>query len=147
MSKIALKLDKNNVIIGTVFLASQDYTKLLANDNSFIVAECGDIDDIIEYKTKYQNGQLVPLQDYTQEYYDRENQEEQRMNINAQLQELYDWFNEYDNQIKQYERDMRTGCVGTYHIGNNIYTIQELDALATQKASDISSLRTQLNNL
>lgn len=147
LPKIALELDNNNVIIGTVFLASQDYTQLLQDNPNLVVAECGNIDDIIEYKTKYENGQFFYTEDYTQEYYDNLHREEQRQAIETQLQALYEWFNEYDNQIKQYERDMRLGCAGTYHIGDTTYSIAELDQEATQKAQQISNLRQQLKNI
>ena len=54
---------------------------------------------------------------------------------------------DYDNQIKQYERNTRLGIVGTYHIGDNEYTIEELDNLACQKASQIRDLREQIKQI
>ena len=71
------------------------------------------------------------------------NKDELQMQINR----IYEWFFEYDNQIKQYERNTRLGIVGTYHIGDNEYTIEELDNLACQKASQIRDLREQIKQI
>ena len=147
MKKIALELDTNNIVIGSVYQASQDYAKILKGNPKLIVVECVDIDDIIPYKTKYQNGQLVQLADYCQDYYTKQSIEEQRQLLQLAIEEINQWFNEYDMQVKQYERDVRLGIVGTYHIGNDTYSIQELDQTAIQKASQINNLRQQLNNL
>lgn len=142
MKKIALELDTNNIVIGSVYQASQDYTKILEGNSKLIVVECVgvDIDDIIPYKTKYEDGQFYTLDEYTQEYY-------AQLQLQQAIQEIEDWFNEYDMQIKQYERDARLGIVGTYHIGNDTYSIQELDQEAISKATQINGLREQLNNL
>ena len=140
MGKIALELDTNNIVIGSVYQASQDYTKILKGNPKLIVVECVDIDDIIPYKTKYEDGQFYTLDEYTQEYY-------AQLQLQQAIQEIEDWFNDYDMQIKQYERDNRLGIVGTYHIGNDTYSIQELDQTAIQKASQINNLREQLKNL
>lgn len=145
--KLALELDSKNIIKGCVYLVNQDYTNLMANDNRFTLAEVDNLEDVVEYKTKYVNGQLVQLEDYTQEYYTKQNQEEQRIQIQQAIQEIEDWFNDYDMQIKQFNRDVRLGEVGTYHIGEEEYTIEELDQTAIQKASQINNLREQLNNL
>lgn len=145
--KIALELNNQNIVIGYVYLASEDYTNLMANDNRFTLAEVDSLEDVVEYKTKYENGQLVPLEDYSPEYYSKQQNEELRQQLQQAIQEIEDWFNEYDMQIKQYERDVRLGEVGTYHIGNDTYSIQELDQTASQKASQINNLRQQLNNL
>ena len=145
--KVALELNNQNVIIGYVYLASEDYTNLMANDNRFTLAEVDSLEDVVEYKTKYQNGQLVQLNDYVQAYYDNQQAEEQKQSIQAQLSELNDWFNDYDMQIKQYERDVRLGITGTYHIGSTTYTIAELDAIAVTKAAQINTLKAQLNSL
>lgn len=145
--KIALELNNNNVVIGSVYIVNQDYTNLMANDNRFTVVDVENIEDVVEYKTKYENGQLVQLEDYCQEYYDKQNIEQQRQLLQQAIQEIKQWFNEYDMQIKQYERDVRLGIVSTYHIGNDTYSIQELDQTAIQKASQINNLRQQLNNL
>lgn len=145
--KIALELDNNNVVIGSVYLADQDYTNLIANDNRFTIAEIDSLDNIVEYKTKYQNGQLVQLEDYCQAYYTKQSIEEQRQLLQQAIEEINQWFNDYDMQIKQFNRDVRLGEVGTYHIGEEEYTIEELDQTAIQKASQINNLRQQLNNL
>ena len=138
--KVALELNEHNIIVGFVYQANEDYTKILEDNPKLIVVECVDIDDIEPYKTKYEDGQFYALGEYTQEYY-------AQLQINEQLNTLYEWFNEYDMQIKQYERDMRIGCVGTYHIGDTTYSIAELDQEATQKAQQISNLRQQLKNI
>ena len=72
---------------------------------------------------------------------------EAQCQIESQLNELYAWFDEYDNQIKQYERDLRMGNVGVYHIGDVVYTIESLDTLANTKAALITSLREELSQL
>lgn len=145
--KVALELNNNNVVVGYVYLASEDYTNLMVNDNRFTLADVENINDIIPFKTKYENEQLVPMEDYCQEYYTKQSIEEQRQLLQQVIEEINQWFNEYDMQIKQYERDNRLGIVGTYHIGNDTYSIQELDQTASQKASQINNLRQQLNNL
>ena len=145
--KVALELNNQNVVVGYVYLANEDYTNLMANDNRFTLADIDSLEDVVEYKTKYQNGQLVQLNDYVQAYYDKQQAEEQKQSIQEQLSELNDWFNDYDMQIKQYERDVRLGITGTYHIGNTTYTIAELDSTAVQKATQINTLKQQLNNL
>ena len=145
--RVALELNNNNVIIGSVYLASEDYTLVLRDNPNLTIAEIDSLDSIVEYKTKYQNGQLVQLNDYVQAYYDKQQAEEQRQSIQAQLSELNDWFNDYDMQIKQYERDVRLGITGTYHIGETNYTIAELDATAVTKAAQINTLKAQLNSL
>lgn len=140
--KVAVKLN-NNVIIDLLYIKNADYTEY----PEFQIIEVEDINAIIPFKTKYENGQLVQLEGYCQEYYTKQNIEEQRQLLQQAIQELDQWFNDYDMQIKQYERDNRLGIVGTYHIGNDAYSIQELDQTAIQKASQINNLRQQLNNL
>lgn len=147
MLKIALELNDNNVVIGYVYIASQNYTNLMANDNRYTLAEVERINEVIPFKTKYENGQLVQLNDYVQAYYDKQQAEEQRQLLQQAIQEIKQWFNDYDMQIKQFNRDVRLGEVGTYHIGEEEYTIEELDQTAIQKASQINNLRQQLNNL
>lgn len=144
---VALELDENNIIKGTAYIANEDYTELLENDSRFTLAEVDSLDSIIEYKTKYENGQIVQLDDYDQIFYEKLEREEQISNINSQLAELNNWFNEYDMQVKQYERDIRLGIVGTYHIGDNEYTIQQLDNLANEKAGIINELREELKEI
>ena len=145
--KVALKLNNDNIITGFVYINNQDYTALLESDNRFTIAEVDNLEDVVEYKTKYENGQLVQLNDYCQEYYDKQNQEEQRQLLQQAIQEIEDWFNEYDMQIKQFNRDVRLGEVGTYHIGEEEYTIEELDQEAISKAAQITRLRNQLKNI
>ena len=141
--KVAVKLNNNNVIIDLLYFRSEDYTEY----PEFQIIEVEDINAIIPFKTKYENGQLVQLEDYCQEYYTKQNEEQQRQLLQQAIQEIEQWFNEYDMQIKQFNRDVRLGEVGTYHIGEEEYTIEELDQTAIQKASQINNLRQQLNNL
>ena len=145
--KIALELNNQNIVIGYVYLVSEDYEELMANDNRFTLVDVDSLEDVVEYKTKYENGQLVPMEDYCQEYYDTQQNEELKMQLQQAIQEIEDWFNNYDMQVKQYERDVRLGIVGTYHIGNDTYSIQELDQTAIQKATQINRLRNEINNL
>lgn len=145
---IALELNHQNVIIGYVYIVNGDYTNLMANEgNRFTLANINNLEDIIEYKTKYEDGKLIQLEDYIQEYYNTKNIEEQKQEIQEQLQGLYLWFDAYDMQIKQYDRDIRMGVAGTYHINDNEYTIVQLDTLATQHAIEINQLKQQLNEL
>jgi len=145
--KIALELDNKNIITGYIYIVNQDYTNLMANDNRFTVVDVENIEDVVEYKTKYENGQLVQLNDYCQEYYDKQQNEDLKIQLQQAIQEIEQWFNDYDMQVKQFNRDVRLGEVGTYHIGEEEYTIEELDQTAIQKASQINNLRQQLNNL
>ena len=138
--KIAIELNKQNIIKGYAYQVSEDYTAF----SHLTVIDVESEEDIIPYKTKYENGELSYLDDYCAEYYAQQNTEAQRQELHNQLAELYAWFDEYDNQIKQYERDVRLGAVGTYHIGEQEYTIQQLDELATEKASQISAIRHQI---
>lgn len=138
--KIAIELNEKNIIKGYAYQVSQDYSAF----PYLTVIDVEREEDIIPYKTKYENGELVQLDDFAPEYYAKQNAEEQRQQLEDQLAELYAWFDEYDNQIKQYERDVRLGAVGTYHIGEQEYTIQQLDELATEKASQISAIRNQI---
>ena len=141
--KVAVKLNKDNVIIDLLYFRSEDYTEY----PEFQVIEVEDINTIIPFKTKLVNGELIQCEDYSQEYYDMQNQEEQRLLLQQAIEEINQWFNDYDMQVKQFNRDVRLGEVGTYHIGNDTYSIQELDQTAIQKASQINNLRQQLNNL
>ena len=143
LHKLAVQLNSQNVIVNFLHLASEDYSHI----EGFTIIEVENINDVILYKTKYENDTLIQLDDYTQEYYDKLDIEEQKYELKAQLRELDNWFNEYDMQIKQYERDVRLGISGTYHIGEDNYTISQLDNLANEKAQQINTLRTQLNNL
>lgn len=145
--KIALELDNNKIIIGTVYIANENYTSLLETEDKFILADIDNLEDIVEYKTKYEDGDLIPLEDYCQEWYEKQEKAEQRAGIQGWLTAFENWFNEYDMQVKQYERDVRLGEVGTYHIGDNEYTIEELDQEARTKAQQIRDLREQLKNL
>ena len=138
--KIAVELNDQNIIKGHLYLANENYDGF----DNLTVIEVESETDIIPYKTKYENGELSYLDDYCAEYYAQQNAEAQRQQLEDQLAELYAWFDEYDNQIKQYERDTRLGAVGTYHIGEQEYTIQQLDELATEKASQISAIRHQI---
>lgn len=138
--KIAIELNKQNIITGHLYLVSENYNGF----DNLTVIDVESEADIIPYKTKYENGELSYLDDYAPEYYAQQNAEAQRQELHNQLAELYAWFDEYDNQIKQYERDVRLDIVGTYHIGEQEYTIQQLDELATEKASQISAIRNQI---
>lgn len=63
------------------------------------------------------------------------------------LNDLTSWFDKYDLQIKQYERDKRLGIEGVYHIDGEDYTIDELDEQAIYVANQIKELRNQLQAL
>lgn len=138
--KIAVELNNQNIITGHIYLANENYDGF----DNLTVIDVESETDIIPYKTKYENGELSYLNDFAPEYYAKQNLDEQRQQFEDQLAELYAWFDEYDNQVKQYERDVRLGAVGTYHIGEQEYTIQQLDELATEKASQISAIRNQI---
>lgn len=138
--KIAIELNKQNIITGHLYLVSENYNGF----DNLTVIDVESEADIIPYKTKYENGELSYLDDYAPEYYAQQNAEQRRQELQNQLGDLYSWFEEYDNQVKQYERDVRLDIVGTYHIGEQEYTIQQLDELATEKASQISAIRNQI---
>lgn len=140
--KIAIELNKQNIITGHLYLVSENYNGF----DNLTVIDVESEADIIPYKTKYENGELSYLDDYCAEYYAQQNAEAQRQELHNQLAELYAWFDEYDNQVKQYERDVRLGIVSTYHIGNIVYTIEELDELAIVKASQIRDIRNQMED-
>jgi len=144
---VALELDNKNIIKGYVCIASEDYTNLMADDNRFTLADVDSLRDIVEYKTKYEDGQLIQLEDYCQEYYENQRKEEQRFLIQAQITELNNWFDKYDMQIKQYERNKRLNIEGVYHIDGEDYTIDELDEQAVNVANQIKELRKQLQEL
>ena len=134
--RVAIEL-KNKIIVGYAYRVDENY-------ESFDGMEIIDVEseqDIVPYKTKWENGELVHLDDFAAEYYALQEAEEQQRAIAEQLAELYAWFEEYDNQIKQYERDVRLGQIGTYHIGDVVYTINELDITANTKAAQITALR------
>lgn len=142
--KIAVELNEQNIIVGYVYYATENYEDC----ENLTVIDVEREEDIIPYKTKFELGQLVHLDDFSQEYYDKQNAEEQRQAIQEQLDELYAWFDEYDNQIKQYERDVRLGTIAPYyHIGEMLYTIEELDGMARAKAAEITSIRNQIKVL
>lgn len=141
--KVALELNNNNVVLGFIYFQDEDYSSL----ENVQVLDVENTNDIIPFKTKYENCQLVPMEDYSQDYYTKQQNEELRIQLQQAIQEIEDWFNDYDMQIKQFNRDVRLGEVGTYHIGEEEYTIEELDQTAIQKASQINNLREQLNNL
>lgn len=54
--------------------------------------------------------------------------------LNNELNTLYSWFEEYDNQVKQYERCQRLGI----EFDKNI---EELDAQATTNQKRIAEIR------
>ena len=142
--KVALELDNKNIIKGYVYLVNQDYTLVLRDNPNLTIAEIDSLEDVVEYKTKYENGQLVQLNDYCQEYYDNQQNEELKIQLQQAIEEINQWFNDYDMQVKQFNRDVRLGEVGTYHIGEEEYTIEELDQEAIIKASQINNLRQQI---
>lgn len=142
--KIAIELNKQNIITGHLYLVSENYNGF----DNLTVIDVESEADIIPYKTKYENGELSYLDDYCAEYYAQQNAEAQRQELQNQLAELYAWFDEYDNQIKQYERDVRLGTIAPYyHIGEMLYTIEELDGMARAKATEITSIRNQIKVL
>lgn len=141
--RVAVKLNSDNVVIDMVYLQNGNYS----NYQELQVIDVDNVDNIIPFKTKYENKQLVELEDYSQEYYSMQQTEEQRRQLQQSIQEIDQWFNEYDMQIKQYERDVRLGNIGIYHIGETTYTIEQLDAEAVLKAAQITQLKNQLNNL
>ena len=145
MVKLAVKLNQDNVIVDLLYFASQDYSEY--TDFTLIEIKEKDLNNIQPFKTKYINGELVYSEEYSQEYYDFQNIEQQKLHTQVQIQEIEEWFNEYDLQVKQYERDTRLGITGTYHIGEMTYTIAELDQEATSKAYQINILRQELKNM
>lgn len=141
--KVAVKLNNNNVIIDLLYFRSEDYTEY----PEFQIIEVEDINAIILFKTKLVNGELIQCEDYCQEYYTKKQNEELRLQLQQAIHEIENWFNEYDMQVKQYERDVRLEITGTYHIGEEEYTIGELDQEAISKAVQINGLREQLQEL
>lgn len=142
--KIAIELNEKNIIKGYAYQVSQDYSAF----PYLTVIDVEREEDIIPYKTKYENGELVQLDDFAPEYYAKQNAEQRRQELQNQLAELYAWFDEYDNQIKQYERDVRLGTIAPYyHIGEMLYAIEELDRIARAKAAEITSIRNQIKVL
>ena len=119
------------------------------------------IDEGIGYKYSHAQGNyfekpiVTENGDYTYEYVNgKVREKDQSANIarhakekeySAELNALYSWFDEYDNQIKQYERDKRLNIQGGYHIAENEYSIDELDELAVEKAERITALRKLTN--
>lgn len=61
----------------------------------------------------------------------------QQKQLERELSSLYDWFDEYDNQVKQYERCQRLGV----EFDKNI---EELDAQATINQKRIAEIRNLL---
>ena len=59
------------------------------------------------------------------------------VDLNKELEDLIAWFDEYDNQVKQYERCQRLGV----EFDKNI---EELDAQATINQQRISEIRNLL---
>lgn len=59
--------------------------------------------------------------------------------LNSELNDLYTWFDEYDNQVKQYNRCQRLGI--TYD-----KDIKELDNQAKTNAERITEIRNLLKN-
>lgn len=142
--KIAIELNEKNIIKGYAYQVSQDYSAFPYLTVIDVESEA----DIIPYKTKYENGELIQLDDFAPEYYAKQNAGQRRQELQDQLGELYAWFDEYDNQIKQYERDVRLGTIAPYyHIGEMLYTIEELDGVARAKAAEITSIRNQIKVL
>lgn len=67
--------------------------------------------------------------------------QEKREQALKEIQEIEQWFNEYDNQVKQYNRAMRLGVEYDGKLGS----IEELDAQATEKAKRLAVLRGLVN--
>lgn len=104
------------------------------------VIEIADEDFVaIQNGTKCFNGELTEVVDF----YETEDEilKSKKERYEEELNNLYTWFEGYDNQIKQYERDKRLNIQGSYHIAENEYTIDELDALAVENAERITALR------
>lgn len=101
------------------------------------------MDEYGNYNFKYINNKVVEVDNTANiNIYHR------RQELQSQLGELYAWFDEYDNQIKQYERDIRLGTTGLYyHIGETLYSIEELDSMAREKAAEITRLRNIIKEL
>ena len=59
--------------------------------------------------------------------------------LSIELQKLYTWFDEYDNQVKQYSRCQRLGI-------KYDKDIEELDNQAKSKAERITEIRKILKN-
>jgi len=64
----------------------------------------------------------------------------QKQLLNNELNDLYDWFNEYDNQVKQYERCKRLGI--TFDKDINL-----LDNEAREKQQRIAEIRNLLKGV
>lgn len=71
-------------------------------------------------------------------YNQRKNNEVKEQELQQELNSLYEWFNEYDNQIKQYERCQRLGI----EFDKNI---EKLDNQATINQKRIAEIRQILN--
>lgn len=59
--------------------------------------------------------------------------------LNSELSDLYAWFEEYDNQVKQYDRCQRMGIAYDKDI-------KELDSQAKANADRITKIRKLLND-
>jgi hypothetical protein len=88
----------------------------------------------------WENDKLVPYLKSAEEI-SKEAKEARVKAINAEISEINDWFNNiYDQQIKQAERAKRMGVL----YDNKYGTVEELDALAVEKAIKLNQLRNEL---
>ena len=90
------------------------------------------------------SGNLIPYAP-TQGEIDAKQVRHNRRAAERQIKELEQWFEQYDGQIKQYERAMRLNIAYDLHVNGVTYdSINALDNEAQQKAAQIRNLRSQL---
>lgn len=117
--KIALELDKNNIINGYIYMATEDYSRL--EDSKFTIAdlEIGDPEEINLHKTKYINGELVAMDDYTIEY-------KTEQEIKAHNQEI-------ENKIAEYKQRLADSDYKAIKYAEGLLSVEEYEPIKLQR--------------
>jgi len=151
--EIWLKIGEDDTIIYNIL---NGVSENIDSDAKLYDLSLNDINSIIVYKSRLianTNGKWTIdnskgyLTSYLNDINEQKKQQEEISVIKAKIEVLNKWFEKYDLQVSEYNRDIALGIEPNIHIGDKFYfTINDLYLEAKSNAEQISAFRKEIEN-
>ena len=151
--EIWLKIGEDDTIIYNIL---NGVSENIDSDAKLYDLSLNDINSIIIYKSRLiasTNGKWTIdnskgyLTSYLNDINEQKKQQEEISVIKAKIEVLNKWFEKYDLQVSEYNRDIALGIEPNIHIGDKFYfTINDLYLEAKSNAEQISAFRKEIEN-
>jgi len=151
--EIWLKIGEDDTIIYNIL---NGVSENIDSDAKLYDLSLNDINSIIAYKSRLiasTNGKWTIdnskgyLTSYLNDINEQKKQQEEISVIKAKIEVLNKWFEKYDLQVSEYNRDIALGIEPNIHIGDKFYfTINDLYLEAKSNAEQISAFRKEIEN-